>query len=263
MGVEMVEAEPEASKEPAGGPEEAAAKESADAKAKPAKKEASPGEAWEGVCAGKYAWGGGGEVARRSADAEIAGEAITQYGWADGKMTVSVYVELPGLDAVPDEQISCEGDGRRVSLTVSSIGTPPRRRRLALGGLAHEIAGVKLVRKPGKDTIVLRLQKKEAGTWFELLRRRRRSGAEDDDEDDGEEEEEEEEEGEPEGEEEVCGAVDEEVGEAGAAASSSGVPAGGEAAAADGGKRPAGDAGEGSAEAGGSEEPAAKRAKVE
>merc|ERR1740121_1083422 len=89
------------------------------------------------------------------------GAAITKYAWSDGKKAVSVYVELDGLDAVPDEALSTESGETSASLTIAAIGTPPKKRCLQLGGLSDSIDGVKLVRKPGKNTVVLKLQKKE------------------------------------------------------------------------------------------------------
>ena len=49
---------------------------------------------YEGAAAGKYQW----DDSRPKGDADSAlGQAITKYGWSDGKKQVSVYIELvPG-----------------------------------------------------------------------------------------------------------------------------------------------------------------------
>jgi len=229
-------------------------------------------EVWEGVCAGKYAWASGRKASRRPADAELVGEAITRYSWADGRKTVSVYVDLPGLDAVGDDQLSCEGSGRSASLTIAAVGTPPKKRRLALSGLAHDIEGARCTRKPGKDTAVLRLQKKEELPWSELLRGKERASGSGEEEEEpafsGDEEGDDEQlsggedglEGMEEGEEEeeADGAPDEEEAGAGAApASAEAPPPEGAAAGARAGEEPE------TRPRGEGEDPSAKRPRTE
>lgn len=51
-----------------------------------------------------------------------------------------------------------EGD-RLAPLMISGIGRPPATRRLTLKGLYGSIAGVQVNRKPGRNTVVLRLAK--------------------------------------------------------------------------------------------------------
>lgn len=104
-----------------------------------------------------------------AADKELAGEAISTYSWADGKKTVSVSVDLEGLGAVADETLSVTWGVRECLLTATAVGNPPRRRTLRLTELAGEIEAAKLERKPGEDTILLRLSKKVKKPWQQLL----------------------------------------------------------------------------------------------
>eukprot|EP00413_Alexandrium_margalefii_P045393 CAMPEP_0204586586 /NCGR_PEP_ID=MMETSP0661-20131031/47577_1 /ASSEMBLY_ACC=CAM_ASM_000606 /TAXON_ID=109239 /ORGANISM="Alexandrium margalefi, Strain AMGDE01CS-322" /LENGTH=267 /DNA_ID=CAMNT_0051596237 /DNA_START=67 /DNA_END=868 /DNA_ORIENTATION=+ len=130
------------------------------AKPKEEEKEKKPVE-YEGAAAGKYKWDDA-----KTVDVEL-GEAITKYGWSDGKKRVSVYIELDGLDDVADDALAVESDEKSVTLTIASIGG--KKKRFAAAGLFAEIEGVKLERKKGKNTVVLKLQKKEEKTWFKLL----------------------------------------------------------------------------------------------
>mmetsp|Transcript_13494 Transcript_13494/g.28135 ORF Transcript_13494/g.28135 Transcript_13494/m.28135 type:complete len:159 (+) Transcript_13494:106-582(+) len=125
------------------------------------------GPEYVGCAKGKYKWGK--DVPnKQGADDDVSGDIITKYGWADGKKTVSIYVELDGLDAVPDDAITVESSARDVSLRIKAVGTPPRTKRFKLVNLANEIEGVKLVRKSGKNTVTLRLSKKEEKSWWKL-----------------------------------------------------------------------------------------------
>merc|ERR1712137_1291156 len=100
-------------------------------------------------------------------DKDLQGEAINKYSWSDGKKAVSVYIELDGLDDVADDALVVESKEEEVSLTIAALNG--KRRRFALAGLSEEIDGVKLVRKKGKNTVVLKLQKKEEKSWFQLV----------------------------------------------------------------------------------------------
>eukprot|EP00421_Protoceratium_reticulatum_P014287 CAMPEP_0168389376 /NCGR_PEP_ID=MMETSP0228-20121227/16933_1 /TAXON_ID=133427 /ORGANISM="Protoceratium reticulatum, Strain CCCM 535 (=CCMP 1889)" /LENGTH=94 /DNA_ID=CAMNT_0008402649 /DNA_START=57 /DNA_END=338 /DNA_ORIENTATION=+ len=63
------------------------------------KKEKKP-VVYEGAAAGKYNYDDAKKV-----DVEM-GEAINKYSWADGKKRVSIYIELEGLDDVPDDALT-------------------------------------------------------------------------------------------------------------------------------------------------------------
>merc|ERR1719437_384962 len=134
--------------------------EQAEKEAEPEKKEKKP-IVYEGATAGKYNW----DEAKKGVEVAM-GEAITKYSWADGKKRVSIYIELEGLDDVADDALATESGEKDVSLTIASIGG--KRRRFVASGLFAEIDGVKLERKKGKDTVVLKLQKKEEKPWYKL-----------------------------------------------------------------------------------------------
>jgi len=141
----------------------------------------SKAETYGGVVAGKYQWDKDGP-GKKDADADMAGEAITKYAWSDGKKMVSVYVELPGLDDVPEDKISVTSGENRASLTIEAIGNPPKKKRLSLNGLSEEINGAKFTKKTGKNTVVLKLTKKEEKSWWQLLDKTSGVGGDDDDE---------------------------------------------------------------------------------
>jgi len=152
--------------------EEAAAEDAK--KEKKEKKEAKP-VAYEGAAAGKYQWDDAKKV-----DVEM-GEAITKYGWSDGKKRVSIYIELDGLDDVPDDALCLESGEKSVSLTIASLGG--KKKRFALSGLFAEIDGAKLERKKGKNTVALKLQKKEEKSWWKLQEGSAAAGGDDGEED--------------------------------------------------------------------------------
>merc|ERR1719476_1063950 len=109
------------------------------------------------------------------------GSAITSYGWSDGKKKVDIYVELPDIDAVKDEDLAVENGEKNVKLTIKAIGNPPKSRVLTINDLNAEITEVKLVRKTGK--VVLKLMKKEEKSWYKLTEAS--NGKAGDDDDDG------------------------------------------------------------------------------
>ena len=111
---------------------------------------------WAGKCQWDDRPGG-------DADKDVQGEAITKYCWSEGKNTVSIYLELDGLDDVTDDAFKVESGKTNVSLTIASVGG--KQRIFKLTGLAHEITGVKVAQKKGKQ----KLAKKEEKTWRKLL----------------------------------------------------------------------------------------------
>merc|ERR1719203_2759888 len=119
-------------------------------------------EVYDGVVTGKYQWG---DAAKPSVEISM-GSAITKYGWSDGKKKVDIYVELPDIDAVKDEDLVIENDKSSVKLTIKAIGTPPKCRVLSIPGLSEEISDVKVARKTGK--VVLKLMKTEEKSWYTL-----------------------------------------------------------------------------------------------
>eukprot|EP00419_Tripos_fusus_P059345 CAMPEP_0172917222 /NCGR_PEP_ID=MMETSP1075-20121228/197903_1 /TAXON_ID=2916 /ORGANISM="Ceratium fusus, Strain PA161109" /LENGTH=190 /DNA_ID=CAMNT_0013776655 /DNA_START=14 /DNA_END=583 /DNA_ORIENTATION=- len=141
-------------------------------------------ETYDGVVSGKYQWDKEASTTK-DADADMAGQAITKYSWSDGKKAVSIYVELPGLDDVPEDKISVTSGEQEASLTIEAIGTPPKTRSLVLKGLNNDIDGCKFTKKMGKNTVVLKLTKKEETAWYKLLESSGGRGGGDDDEEGG------------------------------------------------------------------------------
>ena len=64
-----------------------------------------------------------------------------------------------------------------VSLIIPSI--QGAKRRFALNNLSNPISGVTIKKKPGKNTVVLTLQKKEEKTWHGLIENTGKGGGDD------------------------------------------------------------------------------------
>ena len=90
------------------------------------------------------------------ADKDVQGEAVTKCSWSEGKNAVSIYLELDGLDDVTEGAFKAESTN--VSLTIATVAG--KQRIFTLTGLAHEITGVKVAPKKGKQTFSLKLAKK-------------------------------------------------------------------------------------------------------
>ena len=101
------------------------------------------------------------------ADKDVQGEGITKYSWSEGKNAVNIYLELDGLDDVTEDAFKAENGKTKGSLTIASVAG--KQRIFTLTGLAHEITGVKVAQKRGKQTVSLKLAKKEKKTWHKLL----------------------------------------------------------------------------------------------
>ena len=96
------------------------------------------------------------------ADKDVQGKAITKYSWSEGKKAVNIYLELDGLDDVTEDAFKAESGKTNVSLTIASVAG--KQRIFKLTGLAHEITGVKVAQKKGKQTFYPKLAKREAKT---------------------------------------------------------------------------------------------------
>ena len=117
-----------------------------------------------GAVAGKYQWDDrpGGD-----ADKDEKGEAIAECCWSEGKNTVSTCLELDGLDDVTEDALKADSNKTNVSLTIASVAG--KQRIFKLTGMAHEITGVKVAQKKGKQTVSLKIAKKDEKTWHKLL----------------------------------------------------------------------------------------------
>jgi len=140
-----------------------------------AKNDAKKPVVYEGAAAGKYNWDAPAKGV--DADKDMQGEAINKYSWSDGKKQVSIYIELEGLDDVAEDALQAESAANEVSLTIAGI--KGSKRRFSMTNLSHEITGVKINRKPGKNTVVLKLQKKEEQAWFALTENASKGGGDD------------------------------------------------------------------------------------
>merc|ERR1719436_1040203 len=101
---------------------------------------------YEGAAAGKYNW----DDAKKGGDADkdVQGEAITKYSWSDSKKTVSIYIELDGLDDLPEDAFTVSSGETEVSLVIANLAG--KRRKFSMTGLSNEIDGVKFAQKKGK-----------------------------------------------------------------------------------------------------------------
>lgn len=124
-----------------------------------------------GPAKGKYTWK---EVAYEklherttAAHNGAGGEMITDYAWDDDEKKVNVYVEFDKLDEVPDEfmEVELASAGRQAVFTVLSH---EGLRLLSLNTLFGEVKRAKLVRKPGKNRVILKLFKAAEGKWPRL-----------------------------------------------------------------------------------------------
>mmetsp|Transcript_85673 Transcript_85673/g.247387 ORF Transcript_85673/g.247387 Transcript_85673/m.247387 type:complete len:139 (-) Transcript_85673:128-544(-) len=132
--------------------------------ASPTKTQSKP-VVWVGCARGKYQWDDSVKK-RGDADVDLQGEAITKYSWSDGKKVVSIYLELPGIDDVPDSALHLESDDREVLLVIPNLRG--KRRKFTLAHLPTAIDSAKVARRKGKDTVVLKLHKKEERSWQHL-----------------------------------------------------------------------------------------------
>ena len=122
----------------------------------PAKKD------FEGCAKGKYAWTDTG-----STKAGDLGDAIRDYAFSDGNKKASVYVDLDGLDALADADLCVtKVSETRVEFTAQF---PSGKRCLTLSPLHASIDEASLLRKPGKNRVILKLKKTKPEAWSTLL----------------------------------------------------------------------------------------------
>jgi len=122
--------------------------------------------AFEGCAKGKYDWAGtaGGKVAAKDG---AVGSRITDYAFGDGPKKASVYVDLEGLDDVADADMAATLVApTKLEFSVTIGGAA---RKLTLTPLLEPCSAAKILRKPGKNRVVLKLTKEEAKPWAKLL----------------------------------------------------------------------------------------------
>ena len=117
---------------------------------------------FEGCAKGKYAWTDTG-----SKKAGDLGDAIRDYAFSDGNKKASVYVDLDGLDALADADLCVtKVSETRVEFTAQF---PSGKRCLTLSPLHASIDEASLLRKPGKNRVILKLKKTKPEAWSTLL----------------------------------------------------------------------------------------------
>ena len=113
---------------------------------------------FEGCAKGKYAWTDTG-----STKAGDLGDAISDYAFSDGNKKASVYVDLDGLDALADADLCVtKVSETRVEFTAQF---PSGKRCLTLSPLHASIDEASLLRKPGKNRVILKLKKTKPEAW--------------------------------------------------------------------------------------------------
>ena len=102
-----------------------------------------------------------------STKAEDLGDAIRDYAFSDGNKKASVYVDLDGLDALSDADLCVtKVSETRVEFTAQF---PSGKRCLTLSPLHASIDEASLLRKPGKNRVILKLKKTKPEAWSTLL----------------------------------------------------------------------------------------------
>merc|ERR1712187_593238 len=124
---------------------------------------------------GKYQWD---EAGSKKAEDGAFGAKICDYGWADGKKRVSVYVEIKGIDELPDDKLSVVVDEskRKVVFTASFES----KRVLTLDKLNADVTKAEIKKKPGKVQINIFKEKEEP--WHQLVESSGGGGGDDEDE---------------------------------------------------------------------------------
>ena len=121
---------------------------------------------FEGCAAGKYNWSGTEGGKTDAADGAV-GSRITDYAFGDGPKKASVYVDLDGLDDVADDAMSLVlVSPKKVEFSITIGGED---RKLTLNHIFSEVTAVKILRKPGKNRVVLKLTKEKPEPWSKLI----------------------------------------------------------------------------------------------
>ena len=120
---------------------------------------------------GKYNWDIDKTKKGEKASLVPASGAIGDYAWGDGTKFVSVYITLPGLDGVPDDELKATliNDNKGLSFKIRSLDG--KCRFLKVDTLTDKVKSVKIVRKTGRDQVVLKLRKEEERKWWDLKKR--------------------------------------------------------------------------------------------
>ncbi|KAH9058767.1 hypothetical protein Ae201684P_006107 [Aphanomyces euteiches] len=91
---------------------------------------------------------------------------ITAYAWADGKKSVSVYIDIPSIGAHSDDKIVLDWNPRSLEVRIRELDPSGADMVFKIKYLYEEIMGATLKKKD--DKIVLRLTKSKELTWYTL-----------------------------------------------------------------------------------------------
>ncbi|KAJ8608932.1 hypothetical protein CTAYLR_005312 [Chrysophaeum taylorii] len=132
---------------------------------------------------GKYAWSVDGEKTTKAAN-DVLGSKISDYAWGDGEKKASIYVSLDGLDELPDDAIELKlVSARAIELIITFATT---KRILEIKDITADVDAAKLLRKKGKNQVVVKLTKKKVAPWYSLTGKSNVSDDYDFDDDDDE-----------------------------------------------------------------------------
>ncbi|KAF0688241.1 Aste57867_20111 [Aphanomyces stellatus] len=115
---------------------------------------------WDGQCAPRL-------LATTESIVNISTDRpITAYAWADGKKSVSVYIDVPAIGAHSDDCIAFDWSARSLEIRIRELDPSGADMVFKIKYLYEEIMGATLKKKD--DKLVLRLTKSKELTWYTL-----------------------------------------------------------------------------------------------
>ena len=118
---------------------------------------------------GKYTWDMSPFKTKEKAVVTLPSGVISDYAWADGKKSVSIYITLPGLDTVASEDMSVKLINKDSGLLFEVANLQGKKRFLSIKELSKKPKSVKFVRKMGRDQVVIKVFKEnEKQKWYSL-----------------------------------------------------------------------------------------------
>jgi hypothetical protein len=117
---------------------------------------------------GKYNWDVKEKKNKKAEGFTLPSGVISDYAWADGKKAVSIYVTLKGLDSVSDDDLNLSLSKDKQGLSFKVKNLEGKRRFLTIEKLNKKVKSTKLIRKKGRDQVVLKLFKEDEKTWYSL-----------------------------------------------------------------------------------------------
>ena len=118
---------------------------------------------------GKYTWEMSPFKTKEKAVVTLPSGVISDYAWADGKKSVSIYITLPGLDTVATEDMSVKLINKDSGLLFEVANLQGKKRFLSIKELSKKPKSVKFVRKMGRDQVVIKVFKEnDKLKWYSL-----------------------------------------------------------------------------------------------